>query len=379
MAAGKGRGRPAKPTQAQQLIEALDFIAVGTRDDEDYQEYIVMKGGYATAFNGQIAAGHPIAEELTVCPQLKRLRAALAKSGKSLVISETPNGQLSIKGDKPRFVVPCRKLDEQPQVEPNPKLAPLAETIKDAFNVCGSLATEAGERVIEASLLLEANTCTGTNGVALLQYWHGIDLPPAIILPKIFTAAIVKAGKPIDGFGFEWKQGKEPGEWIVGTFTIWFEGGAWIRTQCYQDRWPDVSRILNVPSNATPIPEGLFEAIDTVHGFDDSDRVILSNDRVMSHESEDVGAVYPVPGLKCHLGFNGKFMKKVAPYAKTIDLNKSEGEAVLFFGGTDENPVRGAIMGLKISPSDPAPTPAPNPEPEPSDAEISEGWGQADA
>ena len=342
MAKGTTRGRPAKPTAASNLIEALEFVAVGTSEFQQWQRFVRLTGGQAVAFNGQIAAGYPIAEELTLCPQLDKLKVALARCGKSLVISETPSQQISVKGEKIRALVPCLAAEELPSIEPDLIVCEIGEVFKEAFRVCGVVSSEAGERVMEASLLLEANTCTGTNGTAILQFWHGYNLPPHMVLPKVFCAGVAKQTKKLTGFGFSWNHDST----VVKSVTFWFEGGAWIRTQCYEDRWQDVGRVLDVQTVATDMVSGLFEGIEAVAHFNEDGFVTFADGKVMSHDTDAVGAQYELKGLIGGKKFNGKLAKTVSPWVEKIDLTTYPDRA-FFFGGTAENPVRGAIMGLK--------------------------------
>lgn len=366
-ATGSGRGRPKKPAASASLVEALDFIAVGTAEHQHWQKFIHLSGNMAVAFNGQISAGHPIAEELTLCPQLDKFKIALNRCGKSLTISETPNGQISVKGDKLRALVQCLQASEVPTVQPDPLIVPVGEIIKETFKVCGALASEAAERVMEASLLLEANSCTGTNGAAILQHWHGVDLPPAMVLPKLFTAGIAKQTKPLAGFGFSWNEDNTQ----VKSVTFWFEGGAWIKTACYADKWQDVNAVLNVQSVPVETQGDLFEAIEAVSHFNEDGFVTFAEGKVMSHDTDAAGAQFPVKGLPGGKKFNGKLIKTVAPYASKIDLT-SYPDRAFFFGGTAENPVRGAIMGLKAIVTESEPQ---EPEhPGEFDQDINQGW-----
>lgn len=370
-APGSGRGRPKKPAASAPLVEALDFIDVATSDFQHWQKFIRLSGNMAIAFNGQIAAGHPIAEELTLCPQLDKFKIALNRCGKSLTISETPSGQISVKGDKLRALVQCLTAEDLPYVQPDAQIVPIGEIIKETFKVCGVLASEAAERVMEASLLLEANSCTGTNGAAILQHWHGVDLPPAMVLPKVFTAGIAKQTKALVGFGFSWNVDQTQ----VASVTFWFEGGAWIKAQCYADKWQDVNSVLNVQSVPSDTQGDLFEAIEAVSHFNEDGFVTFAEGKIMSHDTDAVGAQYPVKGLNGGKKFNGKLIKTVAPYAAKIDLT-SYPDRAFFFGGTAENPVRGAIMGLKaiVTESEPQEPEHPGEFDQSAEEPGNEGW-----
>jgi len=346
MAAPRGRGRPAKVnSQAEQLSKALNFVASATEgnDPQNFKAYVRLEGNMAIASTGQITAGHPIAEELKLCPHLERLKLSLLKCGKTLVLTETPTGQLSVKGDKLRAVVPCVPAHDMPVFLPDQPVAVVDDRLKEAFKGCGILASEAGERVVEASLLLEANTCTGTNGYAMLQFWHGIDLPPHMVLPKAFTAAIAKAEGTLTGFGFSWDNTLNK----PGSITLWFEGGSWLKTQCYSDRWPDVARILDIQSFPADVPAGLFDAVEAVEKFSDDKvpSVFFAENKVMSHPSPEIGAQWEVPGLPAGKRFNSKMFRQAGPFVNSIDLTTYADKAV-FFGGSDTAPVRGVIMGM---------------------------------
>lgn len=362
MAGARGRGRPTKPTQAQQLLEALDFVSYGTGDVQDWHKFVRLSGNMAITFNGQISAGHPIVEELTLCPQLDRLRDALKRCGKTLVISETPTGQLSVKGDKLRALVPAAaSLADLPPAQPDPPIAIVSDILKEAFKVCGSISSEASETVVEASLLLEANTCTsvGKGKATMLQFWHGIDLPPAMVVPKAFAEAVAKQSKALTGFGFSW-HGQS-----VGSVTFWFDGGSWIKTQCYADKWPDISRIIDVQSFPVEVPSGLFDAAEAVMHFSDDGGIIFGDGKVMSHDSDNAGAQYEVAGLQGGKRFGGKLFKSIAAHVKSIDLTTFPDRA-FFFGGEPANPVRGVIMGLGVQ------TRQVEPQSQP---EAPQGWG----
>lgn len=342
-----GRGRPKKPTQTSLLLDALTFIEPGVADTDNqpWHSYVRLHGNMAVAYSTQIAAGHPIAEELTLSPKWDKLKLALSKADKSLVIAETPGGQLSISGQsktgKMRALVPCMSPNDMPPVQPDQPCAQIGNILREAFKVCGVFTSEAARNVHEASLLLEANVCTGTNGHCLLQFWHGINLPPLIVLPKLFTQAIVKTTKDITGFGFTWNHDGTK----VASFTVWFDGGGWIKTQCYEDNWPNVSSVIDVQTFPVECPAQMFEAIDAVAKFNDEGKVSFGKDKIMSHNNLAEGAQFDVKGIEPGKTFNGKYLKAITPYVKTIDMTTFQ-DRIFFYGGEPANPVRGAIMGI---------------------------------
>lgn len=320
-----------KTSKAAELVAALNFVSVaGTKTEFPYQSHVVLNNKFAVACDGQLTAGHLITEELECCPHLGQLRAALAKTGNSLSIAELPSGQLSITGDKLAAKIPCVSFETLPSPEltkPDPICAVIDDRLKQAFATCGVTVSENGTRAFECGLLLEANICTGTDGKVLIQFWHGIDLPPALFVPKIFAAAVSKIKIPLVGFG--WTEGR--------SITFHFENGAWIKTQLYEDKYPNIAQFMDVPCSPEPVPENLFEAIETVAAFDNDESATLADGKVIADNAE-----YEVEGLDGRCTYANEYAKRIAPFAKTIDL-KTYDDRAFFFGDN----VRGLMLGMK--------------------------------
>lgn len=334
MAARKAK----QQAQGSELSAALNFVAVaGTKDDAPYKSHVALNNNFAVCCDGQISAGHPIVEELECCPQLSQLRAALAKTGESLSITELGTGQLAIVGDRLTAKISCLSFDALPDVKlttPDPICAAIDDRIKQAFAVCGGVVSENGTRAFECGMLLAANECTSINGKVLIQYWHGIDLPPDLFVPKIFTAAVCKIKLPLVGFGFT----------LGRSVTFHFQGGAWIKTQLYEDKFPAVASIINSAVELHPngITPELFDAIATIADFSDDGTATLGNGCVASTANENANAKYTLEGLPGNLTLVGEQAKMIAPYVTSIDLT-SHNDRAFFFG----DKMRGVIMGCK--------------------------------
>lgn len=339
--APRARGRPAKVnTQAAQLAAALDFVSVATDDHEMWHKHVTLGDRYAIAHNGQMAAGHPIEEDLACCPHIGQLKSAIAKCGKSLAIVQTPGGKLSIKGDKLNALVPCLGAEYVPVTGPDGPEYPLdGEPLKEAFKVCGTLATEAATEVIQASLLLGPNECASTNRQIVLQYWHGINMPPNAVIPKVFAAAVAKQTKKIVGFGFRWLDDQAQNK--VGRMTFYFEDRSWIASLCYSDDWPPLEHLFKGEAFPVEPPVGLFEGMAAVSDFHDNGYCTFGDGKIMSHRSDMEGAQYDVPGLQAGKQFGAKAFLKVAPLIKTIDFTTFATKA-MFFG----EKLRGCIASI---------------------------------
>lgn len=346
-AAPKRRGRPkgttTKPAENEQLLRAVEFVGIVETDAFENSKYAKLSQNLITAYSNVLAAGFPIAEEIHLCPQIDKLKAALNKCGRSLAITETEGGQISIKGDKLRALVPCL-AEPLPDIAPDmPQVQGDFDILKEAFKAACTVADDKQEKLMYASVLVDPNTVTATNGKVLLQFWHGIaGLPPATVVPVAFAKLVAGIKYKITGIGGAWSN--ELG--ALSSMTIWFENGAWLKTQCFDERWQAFQQLLDVPTDPKPVPDGLFEGVSAVEPFcKDSGAVHFADGAVQSHAEASAGAVYTVKDLPPGKIFHAKLIKQVSPYVKSLDLFSSTDRAY-FFGGTEANPVRGVFMGM---------------------------------
>lgn len=322
---------------AEGLLAAINFVEGATDDKADYQQFVRIAGGYMVAFDGSVAAGHPIEDDLTLCPHLKRLKEAASRAGATMALGAQENGRLSIAGDKARFTVPCRAGNTLFPVMPDPSIVAIDDRLKAGFAAVHALAKDQADTVHEQSVLLRANTIVGCNGQLALEYWHGNDLPPDLGVPH--KAAKIIAGQSIPLVGFGWDEGR--------SITFWFEGGAWIKTQLMSQKWPDIDRQLNQPAYFGDAPEALFTALDTILSFSEDGAVHFHEDKLKStygHSGDDgalYGAAYDVPGLQKGSSFTGRLLKLAAPGCKQIDYTTHEN--FMLFMNTEAN-IRGVLM-----------------------------------
>lgn len=313
------------------LIRALDFIAFAQKDKgAPYQTHVALGGKMAVAHDGVLSAGHRIDEDLVASPHTVTLLAALKRCAGVLSVAQLDNEKLSVKSGRFKAFVPCLPNSTLPGIAPDPKAGVIDNRIREGLAILSPLVVENSQRVITASVMLRSRSMIATNGNVMLEYWHGIDLPPGLLIPKVFINALLKITKPIVSFGFS-----------QSTFTVYFDDDSWLKTQLYNDKWPDCDTILNKPNNPVEVPVGLFDAINVVSGFADDNRIRLRTGRVQTHADESTGASYEVAGLTANVMFNIKHLLLLEGRIKTIDFvgNKN----VSYFYGDN---LRGAITQM---------------------------------
>jgi hypothetical protein len=316
---------------AANLLAALKFIAPAqSKEGMIYQTFSQIKNNTITAFDGKLAIGCKIEEDLTACPHTLQFIEALSRCGSELAINQLDAGRLSIKSGPFRAFVPCAADDDLIPVEPDPGLYSLDTRLTAALETVFPLADQKEHDIWASSVLIQSGSATASDGKILFQYWHGIEMPTCV-LPKDSVAAIVKAKKPPVKFGYSGK-----------TLTIWFEDDSWIKTQLYDEEWPDLAELIDVPCNPWPVPDNFFKAVEAVAPFNKDGSVHFIPGAVCSEHSDEIGTKYDVIGLPPGKIFGAKYLLMLRDKATHIDFNVEN--RAMFFGDN----LRGLIMGRVI-------------------------------
>lgn len=337
MAKSTGAKRARKPKEqnsgAASLIEALKFVGLAQqKEGTPVQTHCIISNGRMMAFNGIFATGHLIEDDLSACPHTTRLLDALGKCGASLSITQLDSGRLSIKSDRFKAFVPCVGFSELPVIEPDAPCAVIDDRLKAGFDMVAPILSETAQKAMFAGALLQAGSIVGTNGHVLVEFWHGIDLPPGLLIPKAALQAVTKTSKKLTRFGFS-----------PNSATFFFEDDSFIKTQLYSEAYPDYNRIFPANVNPWPLPEGFFEAVRKMQSLSD-DKIAYFDEHgiIVKDAQKNQSGSYEIEGLKKGLAFNMEYLSIVEAIFKQVDFDAEPGKAV-FFG---EN-ARGALMGIR--------------------------------
>lgn len=312
------------------LLLALQFVNAAQRETGTLQQtHCVLRDHWAVASDSVMTLGHPIADDLAACPQTKRLIDALGRCAEGFSVTQHDADRLSVKAGGFRVAVPCIDLADVPVFWADPVVAPIDGRFTDACRAIAHLSTEGAQRVVYASLLMCGQSVVATNGTVIAEAWHGIDLPPAIVMPKASIAALLKIDKKLTGFGCSDRS-----------ITFHFEDKSWLKTQCYQDKWPDFGKVLNsAPTGVVlDVPPGLFEAVNKLAPFANANRMRFIANAIEAVTNDKDTAEHDVPDVIAGSVFGVKDLQAIAPLALTLDTVSSP-KMGYFFG----NAVRGAI------------------------------------
>lgn len=324
---------PDQPQPPSTLLGALRFCALVTKDTGPINEtHIHMGANWATAFNGVIAAGCPITEDIYACPNAKLIVEALSKCGEHISFTQLEN-KLSIKSDKFKAIVPCIDPTLLNIALPDKPICAIDDRFKEGLGIVGTLANENAQSVHLASILMNGQSLISTTGKVVLEYWHGLNLPLGISLSKALVEPLTNSKKKLTQFGYS-----------QSSVTFWFEDGSWIRSQLYCEAWPDINSVLNEPSNPWPIAGDFFKGIDAVSPFGEG-FIYTRDGSLHSHAEAGMGASFECPGIPPGLTFLARQMVLIKPWAERIDFlafGPNKMHCIKAFGGN----VRCAIAGM---------------------------------
>lgn len=331
MALEKMRPRKSQAQTDNPLLNTIRQLSLIQKDEGSVLEtHISLRNGWAVAFNGVIAMGEPIKEDLATCPNGLLLKEALSKCGQGFSITQNEHNLL-IKSDKFKALVPCLSLTELQPAFPDNPVAQIDDRLKASLEQVVPVALDENF-LLTASVLIHSGTCTTTDRKVIIQSWHGTDLPPNLVIPRAVIKPLISNPKKLAQFGFS-----------NSSCTFYYEDGSWLKTQFFKEQWPDINSILDRKSSPLSIPENFYDGVKSLEKFSDTGFVYFDSNVMRSHEEDGKGASYQVYGLPKGPVLNIKQLKMIEPLIKTADflVPHADHKMTLFFGER----VRGAIAG----------------------------------
>jgi hypothetical protein len=226
----------------------------------NYAPYCHFSTGWLVGYDGIVAAGVRAHEQLNVCPQTELFRHAVSRAGGALTLTERADGTLYVSGDAVRASIPCFPQANIPNVVPDAAYLPVSQSLSKVLVAISKIAAARHETVIGSSVLLKSDSVVGTDGATIVEGHHGSQLPYRWVLPREFCDALAKVKTVPTHCG-----------WSADTFTLWFGTDMWLRTNTYEDKYPDTdlwfARLMSSVGEYRPIPLSLLMAIETLKPF----------------------------------------------------------------------------------------------------------------
>lgn len=299
-----------------EILEKLRFVAIAQSDTgSPNQTHCHFSATTLTAYDGILAAGIMLSDIMPdICPNTFQLIKALEKANDVSAMT-FENNAITIKTNKFRAIVECIPTTDLFPIIPDMGQYPLNDDFRRAANLASIYTKEGAQTVVGASVMLRNGSIVGTNGVALIEVWHGNSMPPGLIVPMTFINALDKVKKPIKSFGFS-----------ETSLTIHFEDYSFLKTQLYSEPWPNVDMFLAYTDTGqyVEINKEFFSAVKTVSVFSDDHRIYFDADLIKSHRDSGVGAEYKIKGIPAEQSYNYKNIMPLEGLATHIDFEGND-------------------------------------------------------
>lgn len=326
------RGKPKVETATDdrlRLIEALKFTAIATKDGEGKFAFVQIRDNWLTAANDTFTLGIRVDIALDLCPQAETFLSALQQCGQSFQLTQVELNAVSIRSGNYRALVPALTAVDVAEVNPDDCIAVINDKLRDAMIACVKVLAR-GERVFDQGVLLQDMTMVATSGRVLIEYWHGINLPPGLIIPKKTVDTIIKINKPLAGFGFS-----------GSSVTFWFEDGSYLKTNLVTGTYPDYGRLFaDIKAPFQPLWADFYAALGAINSFIKEDTFFWNQDNISSHHTPEMGATYRVPGVPHGHAWNPVLWKQIEQQITHVAIGFAQ-DPVGWFGPC----ARGLIVG----------------------------------
>lgn len=319
------------------MLNDLKFVAgaIARKDFVPALQYFKIEDGRIYAYNGSMAISTPTDLDVKLMPKAIPLVKAIEKipDDTAVTLNLTDAGRLSVKAGRFRCYIECH-ADEQafPNLSPQGEYIALPGGILPVLRVMSPFMGIDASRPWALGILFDGQSAFATNNIVLIQHW----LPHA--MPGRFTI-------PSDAIKELLRVGREPVGMTLGkaSVTFHYENSSWIRTQLSDGEWPDLTRVLDRPHQATAFPDGFFDAVDRLKAFTDkSNHLHIRGGTLATSAHEGDGAAVDLDDF----GGQGKFflteVAKLSGVASKIDWTHFP-DPCLFFG----DKLRGAMIGMR--------------------------------
>lgn len=307
--------------------------AVAKKDFLPAMTHFRIENGKVRSFNGTLALCSPLPFDIDCTPKAEPLVKAISLCEETIQLSMTDGGKLRVQSGGFRAFIETVE-GATPHVEPAGDVVQFdGETLIKAFEALLPFIGDDASRPWTNGILLRGQSAFATNNVSLVEYWLGTETPIVVNIPREAVREVLRV-----------KEAPTHAQVDRNSITFHFSDERWIRSQLFETEWPDLSKILNKPSNPVPVPESLFAAIDVLTPFVDKiGRIYLHNGILRTHSDPDLGATYDAPDISFDGLYQIKILNLLRGVATKADFTLYP-EPALFFGDR----LRGALLGMRI-------------------------------
>lgn len=329
----KGR-KKAEPKPIDQVLENLKMLALVVKKKGTIQEsYIRIHDGFAYASLNELTIGCPFpfnADSIVNHNDLLEAKKVCGNEFSCAVL----DGQITIVAGNLRLVVATDYSDVWTCPQADGPVAPATDELRRALIDVAPFSTNDRDDI--TGVLCQAYTAVATNGHAMLESWHGVDMPPNLRLPVSFVKKLEKIKRRITQFGFS-----------DHSFTVWFEDGSFIRTAMYRGPYANYSAAFTDTDefDLVDLPDEFYKTLKSLVAFAKDGVVYFKDGRIYTSKNAEAASSFQHEAIPNGFGFNIKYLLLIAKHAPTVKFMHSCDKIQFECGNT-----RGAVMGIDMRP-----------------------------
>lgn len=316
------------------MLASLRFVqgAVARKDLLPALTHFRIEKGTVRGYNGVLALCSRIPLDIQCNPKAEPMVRAIGLCEDTVQMSLTPAGRLSVKSGSFKAFVDCVG-GNTPHVDPEGEEISIdASSLLAALKSVWPFIGDDASRPWSNGVLLRGGSAFATNNVCLVEYHAGIPFPRDVNLPRSAVKEMLRINEEPIG-----------AQVTSGSITFHYSNSRWLRTQLFSTKWPDLSIILDKPSDPNPICEQLFPSLLKLRPFADKmGRIFLGDGFLATHEDPGTGARVELAELQWPGIYNVEMLLTLKDMVSSIDWSLYPAPC-LFFGDR----IRGAIVGLR--------------------------------
>lgn len=317
------------------MLKELQFVkgAVAKKDFDPTLTHFLIRNRRVWGFNGIIGLSSPIQCDLDIAPQGLAFLKALNACDAEVTLHLAPSGQLVIRSGKFRTTVNCVAPEEHKALPPAGDFVELDGEMLAAVKKLEPFIGFDASRQWACGILFRGHSAYATNNIAFVQYWLGYEFPIEVNIPTQAIRELIRIGE--EPLGLQACEDR---------LTFYYEGGRWLMTKLSALEWPQMDKVfaLTDSANYSPVPEGLFDALDKLRPFTDDMGRVLFDGTCMSTTGDETGTSIELATTPAAGKFNCDQLAALRSVALKMDFGQYP-RPVPFLGER----VRGVIAGLR--------------------------------
>lgn len=317
------------------MKEALNFVkgAIAKKDFIPELTHFNISDGRIVGYNGDMAISSPIGVDIRAKPHAQTFIKAVNSAQEEVALSLTKSGRLSLKSGKFKALIDCLNTDETRFIIPEGQVIDLGENFLECIKALSKFQGVDSSRPWSSGIMLRSGSALATNNICLVEYWHGNQIPFPVNIPRPAIAELIRIG-----------ENPTKVQANQNSISFHFSGNRWLRTQLLATEWPaQIDSILNGEGSPQKVPDGLFDALETLKPFtDDNSRVFFMPTGIATSHEPEIATTVDVSGLHSGCCFHHSMISLLDGAADKIDFTTYP-KPCKFTG----NKMRGVIVGLR--------------------------------